>query len=291
MCPSPDSEDQTAGVDISGSTGPIDGDIVGRDKITLIVQLIKDPIFQNPTLFVLGALGSLLIALMVVQVRSADLLDGLLSAATSYLVTVITLITEPSRFLKTILDRTAEGAHRAAVSGMGFWLLNYLGGVLLVYALRTHREAAWLCKWLFAGSLFGLASICASGVIASWSMQTIGYTAKTEQITALEGYQAGIAVVIFAVGTLTMLGIIKSRQPAIFEGFRESNFRSIAKLSKYDPITHVLVGATGLATYAAVGFYGVICLDALGPQSFPYFLANVIFLLILYFIRKLIVDE
>jgi uncharacterized membrane protein len=65
----------------------------------------------------------------------------------------------------------------------------------------------------YPGGLFGLAAMCASGVVSSWSMAAIGRHAKVEQIIALEGYQSGISILFFAIGSLTILGIIKSRHP------------------------------------------------------------------------------
>jgi hypothetical protein len=44
-------------------------------------------------------------------------------------------------------------------------------------------------------------------------MAAIGRHAKVEQIIALEGYQSGISILFFAIGSLTILGIIKSRHP------------------------------------------------------------------------------
>jgi hypothetical protein len=228
---------------------------------------------------------------LAIQIASADLVAGVASSITTYMSTIVALLTRPSAFVQHISQLSSSEADRQAAAATSFYLINYVVGVSALFYLSDFKDVRWFLRWLLAGSVFALASICGASVVAAFSTQALGHTTSTANIIAVLGYESGIVVLIYLTGSLLVLSIIKSRAPEVFQAAKESNFQTFYRPAQFDAITYGLVGFFGIGTQISAGAYStLIAIAAFGIAPMPYTIAGLLFVLAIYKIRSLFVN-
>lgn len=219
---------------------------------------------------------------------SSEIIAGVSSAATSYMATTIELLREPSAVAIKLRETSIE-PERLATRGICFYVFTYLLSLVALFYVTGFRDWPWFWRWLFVGTIFGLASMIAGSITASWSADAFGYRTSPSNIIAVLGYQSGLAVQIMFVGAMVLLALLRRNAPRTYELSKSTNFAEVPNMNEGGDFFRLTGAFLSVAIYGVLGFYMyTFTTAAFGMYSAPILLADGLALLLMMTIRSFV---